>query len=115
MDGNSQSNQTKSVNDLFQVILSNGFPRLRICTTTGIGSLDLNKAWTGSLALRLLILNVQTAADYEQVRSLCPNLRQFKSASYLQIDLPKGMILFPLSRKVIFDSHVNKYFRHIRL
>ncbi len=94
---NSLSDQTKSQNDLFQLVLSNGFPRLRICTVIGIEALNPNETWTGSPALRVFILTARTPLPYDQIRSLCPNLRQFKRASNLQTDLPIGMILFYLS------------------
>jgi hypothetical protein len=106
-----RSSETRSINDLFQVILSNGFPRLRICTAIGIEPIDLNEAWTGSPTLRILIWNLRTSLACQQVVSLCPNLRQFKSASYLRINPSRGTIFFPLSRKIIFVFHLNKCFR----
>jgi len=69
------------LNNLFQVILSNGFPRLRICTTAGIESLESSETWTGSPILRVLVLDVRTPLAYEKLRSVCPNLRHFKSHS----------------------------------
>ncbi len=86
--GGSLVNKRKSLGDLFQVILSNGFPRLRICTATGIGSLDSNEIWTGSPALRHLILDVRTPLAYDKIRSVCSNLRQFQSASPSFSQLP---------------------------
>ena len=85
---------TKSLDDLFRVILSNGFRQLRICTAVGFDSLRSSSAWTGCPALRLLILDLRTPFDYEQIRSLCPNLRQYRSSPQWPIDLQTSMILF---------------------
>ena len=87
------NDKTKSLDDLFGVILSNGFPRLRICTAVGFESLRWNSAWTGSPTLRLLVLDLRIPFDYEQIRSLCPNLRQYKSSSQDQVDLQTSMSL----------------------
>ncbi len=103
VDSHSRSNGTRSLIDLFQVILSNDFPRLRICTTAGIEFLDSNEAWTGSPAIRCLILNVRTVVAYEQILFLCPNLRRFNSDSHLPIDLKiEGMIFFLFQQKFLF-------------
>jgi ubiquitin-protein ligase len=75
------TDERKSLNDLFEVILSNGFLRLRICTAAGIESLYWSETWTGSSTLRILILDVRTPIAYEKLHSVCPNLRQFKSHS----------------------------------
>ncbi len=65
------------MNKLFQVILSNGFPHLRICTTSDIGgSMASSETWTGSSSLRALNLNMATSADAEQLQSICPLLRR---------------------------------------
>ncbi len=69
------------VNQLFQMILSNSFPRLRICTAIGIEALNSNETWTGAPAIRLLLLSGQTPLINERLRSACPNLRLLKSSS----------------------------------
>jgi hypothetical protein len=87
----------KLLNDLFDVILSNGFPRLRICTIDEFLILRRNSAWTGCPSLRVLILDVIIPFDFEQIRSLCPNLRQIKRASESVIPSQPSMLsVFPL-------------------
>ena len=66
------------MNDLFAIILSNGFPCLRICTATGIGVLEANENWTGSSTIRLLILDGQVPTVDEIIAGLCPNLHEPK-------------------------------------
>jgi hypothetical protein len=67
--GNEQNDDTKIISDLFQVILSNGFPRLQICTALDIGAVAFSDAWTGSPLLRTLNLKMQTDQDDEKLRS----------------------------------------------
>ncbi len=81
MNGYPIINGKKSLNDLFQVILSNGFPQLRICTAVGVESLDLNETWTKSPSLRLLYVEKQEPLVGEHLRSVCPNLRPLKNHS----------------------------------
>ena len=64
---------------LFQVIFSNGFPRLRLCTAVGITPLVARDTWSSSPALRFLHLDMQTREDYERLFYVCPNLRRFTS------------------------------------
>jgi len=66
----------ESINNLLEVILSNGFPRLRICTAFHIGCFEYNNAWTGSSTLRILNLHLKTTTDSDQLRSVCSQLRQ---------------------------------------
>jgi hypothetical protein len=92
VDSNSLINKRKPINDLFQVILSNGFPRLRICTAIGVGCLDSCETWTNSPALRRLVLDTQTLRVYEQILVVCPNLRPYKR--HPQIESSIGMTFF---------------------
>ncbi len=94
--------KVNTIRNLFQAILSNGFPRLRICTAAGIGSLDSNQIWTGSPGLHFLRLDGQTSLIYGQILSLCPNLRLSKSMAGAQIDRPRGIRFYCLSRTMIF-------------
>ncbi len=90
----SMLDKANAINNLFQVILSNGFPRLRICTATGIGSLDASETWTGSPTLRLLVLDGEIPLTYGQIRSLYPNLRQPTRSLHSLIDSPSSMMCF---------------------
>ena len=63
------------------MILSNGFPQLRVCTVVGFDSLTPNSIWRGCPSLRILILDLRVPFDEEQIRSLCPNLRQYNRHS----------------------------------
>lgn len=81
MNGISSSDKTETIKDFFQVILSNGFSRLRICTAVGVETLELNEAWTKSPSLRLLFVEKQVPLVDERFRFVCPNLRSLKSNS----------------------------------
>jgi hypothetical protein len=61
-----------------KILLSNGFPRLRICTTLKMGFLVFNfhNTWAGSSTLRTLNLPMEKSHDCEQLRSICPGLRR---------------------------------------
>lgn len=83
----------QAINDLFQVILSNGFPRLRICTAARIGTFAFDETWTGSPTLRTLQLDVTTDAS-QLLLSMCPNLRRFASITMLRISSPTGNTIF---------------------
>ncbi len=84
----------KEINDLFQLILSNGFPRLRLCTAVGIAPLATSDTWSRSPALRSLHLDMKSAYNYEQIFYLCPNLRRFTSYGYAWIDPQIGKVFF---------------------
>lgn len=87
------SDDIRSVNRLFQVILSDGFPRLRICKGFRIGTLTFSETWKGSPSLRILNLNLQTTTDCDQLRSICPQLyRLTTDDSSMVIDPTKGII-----------------------
>jgi hypothetical protein len=83
---------TETINNLFQVILSNGFPRLRICLAFDIGALSFNNTWIGSPVLHTLNLNMKTTYDYEQLRSVCPHLRRLTTYESSVIDPITGII-----------------------
>ncbi|CAF4997072.1 unnamed protein product [Rotaria sp. Silwood1] len=74
------------ISDLFQVILSNGFPRLRICTVMDIGSVPFNDEWTGSLNLQILNVEMKTNKDEEKLRLKLPYVRQLTTHDSLSID-----------------------------
>jgi hypothetical protein len=92
---NSPINKRQSANDLFQVILSNGFPRLRICIAVGIGSLNSSETWTQSPSLRHLVLDPQVSHVCEQILAVCPNLRPLKRSLHSQTDSPISMLFVP--------------------
>ena len=71
----------ETIENLFETILSNGFPRLRICTAFDIEPLDFSNTWTGSSNLRALNLNLKTEHDCQQLRSICPQLRRLTTYS----------------------------------
>ena len=84
--------KTKSVNDLFKVIFSNGFPRLRICTAVGFDTLRWNSAWTGSPTLRHLTFDFRGPFNYEQIGSLCRNLRRYNHPSQCSLGPQTSMM-----------------------
>ena len=85
---------TETIINLFQIILSNGFPRLRICAAFDIGALVFSDKWLGSPALHILNLNMKTMHDHEQLHSVCPHLRQLTTYESPGIDPTPG-IVFP--------------------
>jgi len=97
-----------TIKKLFKVILSNGFPRLKICTAVDIGTLDSSEIWTGSPALRILHLDMKTTHDYTKVHNACPNLRRFTSFGSQWIDPRIGTVL-----KFSCKQSINMYFRHL--
>ncbi len=76
----------ETIDILFQVILSNGFSRLQICTTVGILPLVSSETWTKSSALHLNMKDLFA----------CPNLRRFISSSSSYIDPIKDTIVISL-------------------
>lgn len=87
------ADKRRSLDDLFQVILSNGFPRLRICTAVGFDSLSPNNTWSGSPSLRVFILDLRTPFDDGHIRSLCPNLRDYEPSHQCTLDFDLGMMM----------------------
>ncbi|CAF1491463.1 unnamed protein product [Adineta steineri] len=92
----------RTINDLFEVILSNGFSRLRICTAAQVGSLESNHKWKRAPTIQYLQLDKTTAHVRDEIYSACPNLRPFKYS------LPP--ISFSLS---IFGGYTKSLFREI--
>ncbi len=73
---------TTITNNLLQVLLSNGFPRLRICKVFDIGDVRFSDTWTGSSTLHTLNLFlsgnffIKDPTPQELILSICPRLRQ---------------------------------------
>ena len=82
--------------NFLQVLLSNVFPQLRICTILDMGffSINFNNVWTGSATLRTLNLRMTTLDGPEKLRSLCPRLRRL-TTNRLSIDDASEKIWFP--------------------
>ena len=81
------------MNDLLQLVLSNGFSQLRKFTAIRLGTFETRETWTGSPTLRFLHLDMQTAHDYQKIQSLCPNLRKFTSGGPSFIRASTGKLL----------------------
>jgi hypothetical protein len=86
VNGSSVIEKSTTINDLFDIILCDGFPQLRTCTAVGIEPLKINEMWTGSSVIRHLILDGQTTLIYGILDSLCPNLH--RSSSFVQTSSP---------------------------
>jgi hypothetical protein len=84
------NDDTKTKSDLFQVILSNGFPRLRICTALDIGAVAFSDTWTGSPLLHTLNLKMQKDEDDEKLRSKFSYMRQLTTYEDSSIDMSIG-------------------------
>ncbi len=95
------NDDTKTISNLLEVILSNGFPRLRTCTAVDIPLLSSSETWSGSPALRFLHLDMKEANDYQQLLSICPNLRRFTSNSPASVGIIKGIFTSLWDRKFI--------------
>ncbi|CAF4019717.1 unnamed protein product [Rotaria sordida] len=118
----SSKDNSRPIIDLLEVILSNGFPQLRVCTAIRIGTLSFSKRWKGSPSLHSLCLGMKTEHDQEQLRSACPNLRRFVNGRRSSIDLPKGdeewktttslMTLIEATIRIIDNPSDNHYFIH---
>lgn len=85
---------TIEVDDLFQMILSNKFPRLWLCTVLGVEPLIENTKWTLSPSIRFLYVEMKAVQDYERLFHTCPNLRWFPTSKNVSID--------PVLRKTFF-------------
>lgn len=113
MSGLSVTEKAKTINDLFEIVLSNSFPLLRICTAVGIEPLDLNEKWTGSPSIRHLILDGQTSVVYEKLNVLYSNLRATKDAAQILVKSQIGVNLFLIT--LIFNLgyrlNTNKCFK----
>lgn len=99
-------NKKETINDLLQVLFSNGFPRLRICTIFDIGfSVCFNDTWTGSPTLRTLNLYMRELLDREQLRSVCPRLRRLTTKRFSLDEPLKGKsFVFENLSKDLFAS-----------
>ncbi|CAF4259499.1 unnamed protein product, partial [Adineta steineri] len=79
---------TETISDLFQVILSNSFPELQICTALDIGTVPFSDTWTGSSSLQMLNLKMETDQDFKKLLSKLPNgcqLTPYENSSIDQI------------------------------
>lgn len=81
------------MNDLLQLVFSNGFCQLRKFIAIRLGAFETRDTWTGSPALRFLHLNMQTAHDYQRIESLCPNLQKITRGRPSFIRASSGKLL----------------------
>ncbi len=68
--------------NLLQVLLSNGFSRLRICKVFDLGPASFSDTWTGSPTLHTLNLSLWDGVHQGQIHSLCPQLRQLTTDNF---------------------------------
>jgi hypothetical protein len=80
------------VDDLFQMIFNNAFPRLWLCIAVGVVPLTTSDTWSSSPSLRFLYVPMKTTKDYERLLHTCPNLRWFPSFEDVSVD--------PINRKI---------------
>ncbi|CAF1173093.1 unnamed protein product [Adineta steineri] len=76
----------ETISDLFQVILSNGFPELQICTALDIGTVPFSDTWTGSSSLQMLNLKMETDQDCKKLLSKLPDGCQLTTYENSSID-----------------------------
>jgi hypothetical protein len=76
------TNNTTIKDNLLQVLLSNGFLRLRICKAFDIGGVVFSDTWTGSDGLHTLNLWMRNPVHHEQIRSICPQLHRLTTDNF---------------------------------
>jgi hypothetical protein len=76
------TNKTTIKDNLLQVLLSNGFPRLRICKVFDTGLVGFDNTWTGSPTLHTLNLYMRNPVYHEQIRSICPRLHRLTTDDF---------------------------------
>ncbi len=76
------TNKTTIKDNLLQVLLSNGFPRLRICKAFDIGGVDFSDTWTGSDTLYTLNVFMRNSVHQEKLRSICPRLHRLTTNNF---------------------------------
>jgi hypothetical protein len=76
------TNKTTIKDNVLQVLLSNGFPRLRIYKAFDIGFVGFNNTWTGSDTLHTLNLFMRNTVDQEKLRSICPRLHRLTTDNF---------------------------------
>lgn len=91
----------ETIDNLLQIIFTNGFPRLEICTIFGLGLVVIfSDTWTGSSSLRFVNLYMPHSHHREQLRSICPRLRRLTSYRLSTNDPLKGNLYFPIILKI---------------
>ena len=83
------------VNNLLQILLSNGFPRLQICIMFDTGIVSFQETWTGSSSLHTLNLFIPHPVHREQLRSICPQLCRLTNYRF-SMNVPSTSTLFIL-------------------
>ncbi|UJR16721.1 hypothetical protein I4U23_003621 [Adineta vaga] len=101
----SSKDNAKVIHNIFEVILSNGFPRLRICTALDVGTVPFSKTWTGSPNLRVLNLPIRTDEDKEKLRRKFPQICRLTTYEQSLID-PNPNIL--VNRRKRFEQDIQK-------
>ncbi len=76
------THRTPLKNKFLHVLLSNSFPRLRICTMFDIGVVTCSDTWMGSSTLQTLNLPMKNPLDQGKLRSLCPRLRRLTTDEF---------------------------------
>lgn len=99
------TDKTETRNALFQVIFSNGFPRLRICSVFSVGTTTFNDTWTGATALSTVNLCLGTTPDCERLRSICPNLRRLTTYNFSITHILRGILFrfFNVRKERMYD------------
>ncbi|UJR17244.1 hypothetical protein I4U23_004139 [Adineta vaga] len=59
----------ETISNLFKIVLSNGFPRLRTCIALDIGTFTYNETWIETPNLRTLNLAIATNEDREKLQT----------------------------------------------
>ena len=65
-----------------EILLSNGFSRLRVCTILDVGTISFNEKWTGTPSLKILNIAMATNEDKVKLQAMFPYVRHLTTHEY---------------------------------
>ena len=80
------SEDAVEVDDLFEMIFNNAFPRLWLCTAVGVVPLNTSNTWSTSPSLRFIYVPMKCEHDYARIASICPDRRWIPSCKNSRVD-----------------------------
>ncbi|CAF1289680.1 unnamed protein product [Adineta ricciae] len=101
-----QEDKLKVISDLLEILLSNGFSRLRICTILDIGTVPFNEKWTGTPSLKILNVAMATNEDKVKFQARFRYVRHLTTQEYSFVPDSASPVL--LNRKVIAEIKLLK-------
>ncbi|CAF1341176.1 unnamed protein product [Adineta ricciae] len=101
-----QEDKLKVISDLLEILLSNGFSRLRICKILDIGAVSFNEKWTGTPSLKILNVAMATKEDKVKFQARFRYVRHLTTREYSFVPDSASPVL--LNRKVIAEIKLLK-------